>query len=638
MIYKKAFEKSKIPTFVLDVTDFLKKFQINKRNILDDSVGASILNYKISEDYLSLINIYSINNEGEKFFKLDLERNHIYDELKKCFIFNKTVENIVDIIKSESKIIEYKTFNGLKEEIFNIFCYKIYHNYSCYVFCHIIDVEKCNIRDLNFYSFVEKYFLLLGAINDAMILVDINEDCVVEYNRHAASLLGIKDINNKIYHYKFYENDERIKYLEYFKNKLNGGDVESKELNLHINGLSIPVKIKISISYINGLKMALIIFVDLRGQYQLEKRRKLLATAVDQVAESVIITDSYGDIEYVNSAYEKISGFTFSEVSGEQLNILKSDNANTYHYKLMWDEISNGRVWRGNITNKKKNGDTYCEDVTISPVKDGIGNIVNYVAVKRDITQHILVENQIRQSQKMHAIGMLAGGIAHDFNNILTSILGFAELCKIQCDKNNVIYSNIEEIIQASLRASELVDQILKFSKNKNKEIYKFKIANILKEVVRLISAAIHPGIEIILEVVNDPKITGDQTQLHQVLMNLCTNAYQSIVTEEGTIKISLFTVLLSPREAIEIGRLSPGEYVCIQIQDDGIGIPKEYIHRIFDPYFTTKKLNEGTGLGLSVVHGIVNDHRGAITVESEVGQGSCFRVYLPETVKDSEM
>ena len=201
---------------------------------------------------------------------------------------------------------------------------------------------------MNFYNYVEKYFLLLESIDDAMILVDVNKKTVIEYNKSAISLFGLIDAHEKIYHYQFYAKNEIEKYLEYYKKSLAKSGAKSEKFHIRVNNISVPVKVKISTSYINGLKMALVIFTDLRGQYQLEKRRKLLATAMDQVAESVVITNSYGDIEYVNLAYEQINGYSFDEVSGEQLNILKGDDTNTYHHKLMWDEISNGRVWRGN--------------------------------------------------------------------------------------------------------------------------------------------------------------------------------------------------------------------------------------------------------------------------------------------------
>lgn len=638
MIYTKAFSESKIPTFVLDVSQLFEKYRETEVFRGVNNYESMVYDLNVFEYTKNLINIYDVNNEAVKFIGLNWKIYSIEDVYKKNNFVEYTVNSILDIINSDYKIIECNHSECTDDKLHKIFCYKIFFENNCYIFCHILNEKNKHIDDSYFYTFVEKYYLLLASIEDAVVVVDVNQNLIVEYNHHAKSLLNIDDNDKFIYHYHFFDNEFKEKYLKFYENILNGIENDSKEFAIKVNKKSIPVKVKITISIINGLKVAQIIFTDLRSKYKLENRRNMLAAAVDQVAESVIVTNSIGEIEYVNSAYENISGKSFDEVSGKILNILKGDGKNTWHNKIMWDDISNGRVWRGNFTDKKKNGDMYCEDVTISPVKDSMGDIVNYVAVKRDVTQHLLLENQVRQSQKMHAIGVLAGGIAHDFNNILTSILGFAELCKIQCDENSIIHSNINEIIQASLRAGELVDQILKFSRSKNKEISKFNVSGVLIEVVRLIKATIHPGIEIVLNVINDTEIRGDQTQLHQVLMNLCTNAYQSIVTEKGVIKISLFDVMLSPQQAIAIGRLSPGKYVCIQLKDNGIGIPKEYIHRIFDPYFTTKKLNEGTGLGLSVVHGIVNDHRGAITVESEVGAGSCFSVYLPEAVNDSEL
>jgi PAS domain S-box-containing protein len=371
------------------------------------------------------------------------------------------------------------------------------------------------------------------------------------------------------------------------------------------------------------------------NKFKMEEGRRLLATAIDQAAESVIITDVNGNIEYVNPAFEEISGYSFAEVIGKKPSLLKSGETPSYQYKLMWEEISQGRVWRGNFTNRKKNGAIYCEDATVSPVKDYKGRIKNYVAVKRDITQHLILEKQIRQSQKMQAIGMLAGGIAHDFNNILTAILGYAELCQLQCDQDSILHNNIDEIVRAAERAGQLVDQILKFSRQGSKELESLKMSSIVKEAIKLLRASFSANVALNLEVIHDLYVKADPTQIHQIVMNLCTNAYQALDGSTGEISVRIFRTLLSPTEGVEIGRLQPGSYVCMQVQDTGIGIPREYLQRIFEPYFSTKKMEEGTGLGLSVVHGIVNDHRGAVVVESTPGQGSCFTVYLPEAEND---
>ncbi len=261
---------------------------------------------------------------------------------------------------------------------------------------------------------------------------------------------------------------------------------------------------------------------------------------------------------------------------------------------------------------------------------------MNYVAVKRDITQRLILENQIRQSQKMQAIGTLAGGVAHDFNNILTAILGYAELSQARCDNGSLIYKNLEEIIRASDRAAHLVDQILKFSRQSEKNVATLKISLIIKEVLKLLRASLPANIELTSDISNTIYVKADPTQIHQILMNLCTNAYQSLEGKRGVINIRLKSVTLNPSQGVKIGSLPHGQYACIQVTDNGIGIPESLHQRIFEPYFTTKKINEGTGLGLSVVHGIVNDHGGAVALQSTPGKGSCFSVYLPEVIEDT--
>jgi two-component system, cell cycle sensor histidine kinase and response regulator CckA len=368
----------------------------------------------------------------------------------------------------------------------------------------------------------------------------------------------------------------------------------------------------------------------------MEEGRRLLATAVDQAAESVIITDTYGNVQYVNPAFENISGYSYTEMLGKNPRVLQSGETPNYQYKIMWEEISKGNVWRGTFTNRKKNGEIYKEEATITPVKDNNNKIISYVAVKRDITQNLLLENQIRQSQKMQAIGTLAGGVAHDFNNILTAIMGYAELSQSRCDEGSLIYNNLSEIIRGADRAGELVDQILKFSRKSEKNVSSLKLNHIVKEVLKLLRASLPANIELDSYFSEDFYVKADPIQMHQIVMNLCTNAYQALEGKGGGIHLRLQRKDLSPKEGVVIGNLPQGTYVCLEVEDNGVGIPAEYLQRIFEPYFTTKKLHEGTGLGLSVVHGIVNDHGGAVTVESVPGRGSCFTVFLPEAKDDS--
>lgn len=635
--YEKAFIDSGIPELALDVTKIVHLFEKNK-NINNANIDIFISNeINLSKKIFSFVYIYSMNFEAIKFFDVDDKNCNIYNIYNKNYVLKAIIDSLYGIVFNESNLVEFLVNDQPCYKIYQVLCSKVYVKNKIYIFIKILDVNGKYTNSEEMRSYLEKYYLLLRSIDNAIILVDIDQEIIIEYNQLALELLNIDRQRKEFLHYEFFDEKNKSAYLKYFNAIVNGNQLPSIDLNIRIGDHIIPVNIRVDCSYINGYKIAQVMFTDLTSKFGSEDRKKMLIEAIEQVDESVIITDSKGCIGYVNSSFEKISGYSMAEVVGKMPNILKNDDKGGFRNKILWDEISNGRVWRGNFINKTKCGETYCEDVTISPIKDNFGNIVNYVAVKRDVTQQLLLENQIKQAQKVQAIGMLAGGIAHDFNNILTSILGFAELCKIQCDSNSVIYSNVEEIIQASLRAGELVDQILKFSRNKSKEISNFSIQQILNEVIKLIRAAIRPGIKIIMEIVEDIMIKGDQTQIRQVLMNLCTNAYQSITCDEGMITVRLLQKKLEPAEAVSIGRLQPGNFACIQIKDTGNGIPQEYMQRIFDPYFSTKKLNEGAGLGLSVVHRIVNDHRGAITVESEIGFGSCFSVYLPIAGDESE-
>ncbi len=376
---------------------------------------------------------------------------------------------------------------------------------------------------------------------------------------------------------------------------------------------------------------------DVTERRQFQREREQLRLAIEQVADTVVITDIEGTIQYVNPTFEKTTGYKYDEAIGQNPRILKGGKQDEAFYKEMWATLMGGETWRGRLLNKKKDGTLYTEEATISPIKDASGDTINFVAVKRDVTKEESLEKQLRHAMKMEAIGTLAGGIAHDFNNILTAILGYSEMAKGQLPAADPIREDLDQVIQAGNRATELVKQILTFSSQGEEDFKPLKVQLILKEVLKLLRSSMPTTIQLKEAITaNSGSILADPTQIHQVLMNLCINAKHAIADEPGTISISLSEIQVSEEKTIDNGpQIKPGTYLDLEINDTGCGMDESTRSKIFDPFFTTKEKSKGTGLGLSVVHGIIKQHKGEITVASVQKQGTTFHIYLPVIEKE---
>ncbi|MCK5675654.1 MAG: response regulator [Verrucomicrobia bacterium] len=378
---------------------------------------------------------------------------------------------------------------------------------------------------------------------------------------------------------------------------------------------------------------------DLTKRIQMEQEMKRLAVAVEQSTESIMITDVGGVILYVNSAFGSITGYAPEEVLGKTPDIFRSERHDDEFYQTLLTTISSGSKWKGYITSYKKDDNLFDVEATIYPIRDDSEEMVGYVAISRDITQEKAIEKQLRQTQKMNAIGELAGGVSHDFNNILTAILGYVALCMNTVEEDSKVHGYLKEIVKAGDRAAKLVRQILTFSRQEEQDFRSVGLQPVIEDSLGMVKTTIKPHIKVEVDIDEQcGSIYGDATQIQQVMVNLCTNAVHALGKKKGSLDVSLKQVeLLGKKHGNQVIDLDPGLYACITVSDTGCGMAPETLDRIFEPYYTTKEKGEGTGFGLSIVHGIVRKHRGYIAVESEIGEGTTFNIYLPLLIGSAE-
>lgn len=384
-------------------------------------------------------------------------------------------------------------------------------------------------------------------------------------------------------------------------------------------------------------KGVIVTCTDISDRKRAEEERLRLATAIEQSAESIVITDPDGTIQYVNPAFERTTGYTRELAVGQNPRILKSGKHSPEFYNEMWTTLTSGNVWTGHLINKKKDGTRYDEEGTISPVKDESGKIVNYVAVKRDVTTQILLEKQLQQAQKMEAIGTLAGGVAHDFNNLLQVVLGYADMLLMAKKTQDPDREKLLAIRKAAKDGGDLVKGLLTFGRKVGVNPRPADLNQVVKRVREMLYRTIPKMIEIRLFLANDLKtINADPGQMEQVLLNLAVNARDAI-SGSGTLTIETENVSLTKEYCETHLELEPGEYVLLSVSDTGYGMKKEVVEHIFEPFFTTKRAGEGTGLGLAMVYGIVKSHHGHIACYSEPGIGTTFKIHLPAIVEYGE-
>jgi len=369
---------------------------------------------------------------------------------------------------------------------------------------------------------------------------------------------------------------------------------------------------------------------DITGRKQAAEEKERLLAAINQASETVVITNAEGRIQYVNPAFEKVSGYSKEEVMGKNPRVLKSGEQDDVFYQTMWKILAAGETWSGRFANRKKDGTLYSEDVTISPVKDSTGKIINYVAIKTDITTELAWEKQYRQTQKLESVGRLAGGVAHDFNNILQTITGFCGLILADMDPQSEQRQDVIEIKKAAQLAGELTQQLLTFSRKQPTEYKEMDLNTVLSEGKKMLQQVLGENLQLQFELDSSlPPVRADASQILQVAMNLVVNARDAML-DGGTIALSTLKLEITKKDFSKLPNSKAGKFICFMVKDMGCGMDEKQLRSIYEPFFTTKKLGKGTGLGLSVVYGIVEEHGGWIDVKSEPEHGTSFKICLP--------
>ncbi|BDD87873.1 PAS domain S-box protein [Desulfofustis limnaeus] len=485
----------------------------------------------------------------------------------------------------------------------------------------------------------KRYRRLFESAKDGILILDADTGRIVDVNPFLLQLLGyqhdhllgnylwdIGPFNTIAASEDAFNTLKQKKYIRYDHLPLET-----------VDGRIVEVEFISNVYLVDHTKVIQCNIRDNTERRQADAERERLLLAIEQAEEMIVITNPNGDIQYVNPAFERVTGYTRNEVIGQNSRILKSGKQNPDFYRNLWKTISGGATFKGRIVNKRKNGTFFTEEVTISPVRDPSGQIVNYVAVKHDITEHLRLADQLQQSQKMESVGRLAGGVAHDYNNMLGVIIGYTELALEKVDRSDPLHTDLHEILKAAKRSAEITRQLLAFARKQTINPLVIDANETVQGMLNMLRRLIGEDIDLVWL----PKdglwpIKIDPAQIDQILANLCVNARDAIAGV-GRVTICTHTATFDTLYCADHVGFVPGDFVLLSVSDDGSGMDKETLDMIFEPFFTTKDEGLGTGLGLATVFGIVKQNNGFINVYSEPGRGTIFRIYFPRYVGKAE-
>lgn len=473
------------------------------------------------------------------------------------------------------------------------------------------------IKVFNNTDVVEKFSVLFQNTSDAVFIhkMQNNETLIgnfIEVNKVACEKLGYS-----------HEEFKKLSFDTICKSKdfthtfslLKTGQTRGDTTFIAKNGDIVHMRFSGHSFCIEGESFTILIARDIREKLRTAKQLNLLRNAVENNIVSVIITDKEGVIEYVNHSFEKFSGYSIDEVIGKKPNFLNSGQTNKKLFSELWETISEGKIWRGELCNKKKNGELYWEFAIIFPVFDHAGEITNYIGMKEDITDRRFLEEQLRHSQRLSIIGEMAGSFTHDLKNIILVIGGFANRLYNKLEPNSTEQEYALHIMKAVKKAAKLTNGLLTFGRKQPNNMVHADLNLLLGEYYDLVENIVGKKVHISLNLIDENiPIRADIVQIEQVLINLASNAKDAM---DGSGHLSITSFIKD-------------DYAHMTFSDTGSGMDKTTLGRLFDPFYTTKDPGKGTGLGLSIVYGIIRQHGGLITCRSEEGKGATFEILLP--------
>ncbi|MFQ5770964.1 MAG: PAS domain S-box protein, partial [bacterium] len=476
----------------------------------------------------------------------------------------------------------------------------------------------------------ERYRSLIENAPVCILEIDRNGN-LLSMNSIGLKIMGIKDVNEVVgcAFLDLVAQKDRKQVRRLLNNAYKAQPSQFEFLTICQNGPKILSSNFIPLKGADGaIEKIISITQDITERKKTEEQLRKLYHAVEQSPSMVMITDPLGVIEHVNPKFTEITGYSPEELLGT--NVTELGDIFPEDYEKIWPVLNAGKEWRGEFYNKKKNGEFYWEFASISSIKNSEGVITHYIKVAEDLTIRKKLEEQLMQSQKMEAIGRLAGGLAHDFNNLLTAISGYSDFLLTELDRNDPKRQDIIEIQKAGERAALLTRQLLAFSRKQVLQLEMLDVNEIIKDLVNMLKRVIGENIELKINLKpNLESIRADSGQLQQAILNLCINS-RDAMPKGGQLIIETHNLTKKQLREKSLPVETASNYVEISFIDTGVGMDQTTLKRLFEPFYTTKELGKGTGLGLAVVYGIVKQHHGHIEVESTMGKGTTFKIYMP--------